>query len=274
MLRVRGPLHETVMLIDHLVVPPRSGLRLICKHSQVGVDQRLLCKIIERKLGFWEKDTYKRYLKVSLNVNSVIFGNLPPVDMVWEVSAAEIEHYKPRLPPDPVLSAILRSENPDDLLPLFLLLLPLFKHSFSTATHLVLWLNYDGDDGTEVFRPLVNIFPSFVNLVSLHLLGDSLPYIFQFLQYLPPSGSISLPALETLHFFQGYFRSGSESLGRAARYLQWRRERGFPIKLVYIYESRIDRELIAMKFGDVGVDLEGWNDSDDSYSDSDGDGLE
>jgi F-box-like len=278
MLRVSGPLHETVMLIDHLVVPPRSGLRLICNHSQVGVDQRLLCKIIERKLGFWEKDTPDRDFKVILDSHSFVFGNLTHVDTTWEVSAAEIEHYKQILPPDPVFSLILQSENTGDILPLFFLLFPLFKHSFPTTTHLVLWLDYDRDDGTEAFRPLVNTFPSFVNLVSLDLLGDSLSYLFPLLQHLLPSGSVFFPALETLHFLEAYFRLGSKSLDHAAAYLQWRRERGFPVKLVHIDESTIDRGLITMKFGDVEIDLDrgndsghsdGWDRSDDS-DDSDG----
>jgi hypothetical protein len=164
---------------------------------------------------------------------------------------------------------LLQSENADDLLPLFFLLFPLFKHSFPTTTHLVLWANYYRDDAPEVFRPLVNIFSSFVSLVSLDVSAGSLPYLFPLLQDLPPLGSILLPALETLHFLQGYFRPGSESLDHAATYLQWRRARGFPVKLVHIYESRIDRELITTEFRDVRIELDGWNDSDDSDSDSD-----
>ena len=52
MLSVDGPFHESVTLVDHLIVPPRCGLRLRCYDAHLGFDQQRLWANIEKKDGF------------------------------------------------------------------------------------------------------------------------------------------------------------------------------------------------------------------------------
>ena len=42
MLSVDGPFHESVTLVNHLIVPPRCGLRFCGYDAHLGVDQRRL----------------------------------------------------------------------------------------------------------------------------------------------------------------------------------------------------------------------------------------
>jgi hypothetical protein len=272
MLGVNGTFHESVTLINQLITAPHCGLRVDCKHASLGPDQRILWAIIERKLKFWEKDIPNRRFTANHKQHSVAIGNLENINNIWEACSAEVVHYSQRFPPwprsDPVLTIILRFGNTENVTPLFLSLFALFDYTFATTTYLTLWIDDDVDNGTQIFLPLVSSFRSFVNLKSLDLLHDSHSYLFPLLQHVSPSNSILLPALHTVHFLQANFRRNSGSLARVAAFLRWRREEGFPIQKVRIYESRVDREFILLELGDVEVDLASWIDSD---SDSDED---
>jgi hypothetical protein len=246
--------------------------RVDCKHACLGPDQQILGAIIERKLKFWEKDIPDRRFTAKHHQHSVSIGNLDTFDSSWEACSAEVVHHSQKFPPwprsDPVLTIILRLGNTEDVTPLFLSLFALFDYTFTTMTYLTLRIDYELDNGTEVFLPLVSSFRSFVNLKLLDLLDDSHSYLFPLLQHVSPSNSVLLPTLHTVHFLQANFRRDSGSLACVAEFLRWRREEGFPIQKVRIYESRVDREFILLELGDVEVDLTSWNDSD---SDSDGD---
>ena len=264
MLRVAGALHESVTLINQLIMPPHCGLKLNCKHARMGVEQRMLWTIIEGRLNSWETDTPGRYLIANHREHSIAFGNDPYIGIQWEVTAAEFMYYKRKLPPDPVLAIALNSENSEDVTPLFLSLFALFDHTFMTTTYLTLWVEYEPPNGAEVFFPLVDRFRFFLNLESLDLLGGSHSFLLSILQHVSPSSSESvlLPALRALHFLQGHFRRDSESVAHIASFLRWRKERGLPIHTVDILESRIDREFVLSELRDVTVHMSSWNDSD------------
>jgi hypothetical protein len=270
MLRVNGVFHESVTLINQLITPPHCGLRVDCKHARLGPDQRILWAIIERKLKLWEKDIPDRRFTAKHHQHSVTIGNLEKIDITWDACSAKAVYHSQKFPPwprsDPVLTIILRLGNTEDVTPLFLSLFALFDYTFMTTTYLTLWIDDDVDNGTQVFLPLVSSFRSFVNLKSLDLLHDSHSYLFPLLQHVPPSNSILLPTLHTVHFLQAHFRRDSGSLARVTAFLRWRQEEGFPVQKVHIYESRVDREFVLLELGDVEVDMSDWN-----YSDSDSD---
>ena len=48
MLPLDGAYHESVKLVEHLIVSPRCGLRLRRNGAHVGFDQRKLCAIIDK----------------------------------------------------------------------------------------------------------------------------------------------------------------------------------------------------------------------------------
>ena len=272
MLRVDGVFHESVTLINQLVTPPHCGLRVDCRHTSLGPDQRILCAIIERKLKFWEKDIPDRRFIAEHEEYSVALGNLENIDVTWGACSAEVVQHSQKFPPwprsDPVLTIILRLGNTEDVTPLFLSLFALFDHTFATTTYLSLWIDCEVDNDTEVFLPLVNSFRSFVNLKSLDLLHDFHSYLFPLLQHVSPSNSVLLPTLHTVHFLQADFWRSSGSLACVTAFLRWRREEGFPVQKVRIYESRVDREFVLLELGDVEVDMADWNDSDPDSDDA------
>jgi len=261
-LSVEGGFHESVTLINQLITHPSCGLRLRCINAHFGSEQKMLWDMIDKKLDFWEKDTPLRRFIANLNGDSFSIGNLIGINSAWEVSEAEELEYKRILPLDPLVTVSLRSQNSDDAISLFLSLFGLFERTFSTTTSLTLWMDYRGVNGVEIFRPLVERFRSFVNLETLSLANDSHSFLFPLLQHISSPGSVLLPVLHTVYFISAYFRCNSESLTPVAAFLQWRREQGFPIQKVDIYESRVDRNLVLSQLGEVEVDMDYSNDSD------------
>ena len=260
MLRIEGGFHESVVLINQLAVPPRCGLRLSCDNARLGFDQRLLCDIIEGKLDSWGDTQTRdcRFIAIHRE-HSMIIGNLDNIDAAWEISAAEVM-YRRKLVPDPVLTVKLQSHDPEDITPLFLTLFTLFERIFVTTTHLVLWItSLEGENGTEIFLPLIDSFRSFVNLKSLNVIHDSHSFLFPLLQRIPP---VLFPALQALYFLRGHFRQNSDSVAQVAAFIRWRIERGYPVEKVNICQSRVDREFVLSQLGDVEVDMNTWNDSD------------
>ena len=268
-LSVEGGFHESITLINQLITPPSCGLRLRCNHARFGPEQKMLWTMIDKKLDFWEKDTPHRRFIANLNEESFAIGNLVNINTVWEVSEAEELEYNRILPLDPLLTVSLRSHTSDDAISLFLSLFGLFERTFSTTTYLTMWMDYRGVNGLEVFHPLVEHFHSFVNLETLGLANDSHSYLFPLLQRISPPGSVLLPVLHTVYFINAYFRRNSESLTPLAAFLQWRREQGFPIRKVDIYESRVDRNFVLSQLGEVEVALD-YNDSDPDTGEEEG----
>ncbi|KAF8815415.1 hypothetical protein BYT27DRAFT_6698323 [Phlegmacium glaucopus] len=264
-LSVEGGFHESVTLINQVITPPSCGLRLRCNHAHFGPEQKMLWAMIDKKLDFWEKDAPHRRFIAKLNEKSFAIGNLVDIDSLWEVSKAEELEYKRILPLDPLLAVSLRSDNSDDAISLFLSLFGLFERTFSATIYLTLWMDYSGVNGLEVFRPLVERFRSFVNLKTLGLANDSHSYLFPLLQDISSPGSVLLPVLHTVYFVTAFFRR-RENLTQVAAFLQSRREQGFPIQKVDIYESRVDRNLVLSQLGEVEVKM------DDNDSDTDTDG--
>ena len=65
---------------------------------------------------------------------------------------------------DPIMTITLRLSNPQDTVPLFFSLFALFKWTFFDTVYLKLSVDYEPDDGPEVFLPLDDSFRGFVKL--------------------------------------------------------------------------------------------------------------
>ncbi|KAF8799987.1 hypothetical protein BYT27DRAFT_7118757 [Phlegmacium glaucopus] len=83
-----------------------------------------------------------------------------------------------------------------------------------------------------------------------------------FEQYMSSPGSVLLPVLDTVYFFDVIFRRNPHLLPVAV-FLMWRREEGFPIRKVDIDGSRVNRDLVPWELGEVEVEIHN-NDSEDS----------
>ena len=260
MLSIEGEFHETVTLINHLIMPLRCCLRLRCNNTQMGFDQRILWALLRAKMDSWEKETPNRRLDVVQREDSITVANNHNPACVWD-TGAEAAYYKPiRL--DPTLAMTLRSPNSREVLSLFLQLFGVFEQTFSTTTSLKLWIDYPGSDGTEVFLPLISSFPSFEKLSTLYLRHDSHSFLFPLLQRISSSGSILLPSLHTVIFINADFRPSSGSLDRVSAFLEWRRKQGFPIYHIDIIESQTDGEYVQSQLREIEVDMDDWTDSD------------
>ena len=247
MLSIDGSFHESVTLVDHLIVPPRCGLRLRCYGAHLGFDQQRLWAIIEKKMDSWARNSPNRYLEASSLYNwndgsKIIIGNfrLPDPSVTywtsWRTEAKETAEglYASDNGVDPIMTIILRSVENQKAIPLFLSLFALFEWTFFDTTHLKLWIDYDANDGVEVCLPLVDSFRGFVNLEKLSL-GYDIPTEFPFL-LLQQANSVILPALKSIEFLDARFKSGSESLLPVLDFLQWRREQGFPVQKIEIFQ--------------------------------------
>ena len=273
MLSVDARFYEGVTLVDHLIVPPRCGLRLCCRGADVGFDQRKLLAIIEKKLDSWGKNDPNRHLEASSTPQHVAIGYSPHLRPVWITGAEEVKYQRYIHLLDPVLTITLYFSTRQDTVPLFLTLFALFERTFFNTTSLKLLIDYEADDGAEVFLPLVDSFRGFVNLEKLSLAHDSSSkFLFPLLQH---SNPVLPPALkiESLEFSDASFYSTSDSFLRVADFLQWRREQGFPVQEIEIVESFIDRRYILTHWHlkDTVVKIYDSNftdsDSDDDYSD-------
>ena len=259
MLSVEGTVQDTLSLVEHLIAPPRCGLRLRCSGVHLGYDQRRLWAIIKKHLDSWAKNAPNRHLGAYSTQDVAAVGNLPDVEFaeVWdtEASVAFFKQYIHLL--DPVLSITLYPSNPEDAVPLFLSLFTLFERTFFDTTYFKLCIDYDPDDGLEVFQPLVDNFRGFVNLERLYLKYDSLStFLFPLLQHYLPSNPILLPALQSLSFSNAMFtRSSSDSLFRVADFLRWRREQWVPVQKIDIVDSWIDIQDVITYFQDTPVDF-------------------
>jgi hypothetical protein len=228
----------------------------------MGSSQRTLWAILKTKLDSWEKDTPNRRFDAIQRDNSISVGNNRDSTTVWDTEA-EAAYYETIRHPDPTLAVTLRSPDTQEVLSLFLQLFAIFEPTFPTTRSLKLWIDYPRSDSAEVFLPLIRCFPSFETLCTLYLTSDSHSFIFPLLQRISESssGSVLLPFLHTIIFINADFRPSSGSLARVSSFLQWRRERGFPIHNIDIIESWIDREYIQSQLQDVGVGMDVWNDT-------------
>ena len=267
MLSVEATLHESVSLVEHLIAPPRCGLRLCCDSVHIGFDQQKLCAIIEKKMDSWAKNGPDRYLSAYYttqhnDIVRVAVGNLP-IEDVWDTEASS-EHCIDLL--DPVLTIVLRISNSQEAVPLFLSMFVLFERTFFNTTHLNLFIDYELYDGPEVFLPLVDSFRGFINLESVHLGYDSLSkFLFYLLQH-SLSNSVLLPRLQSLSFRNATFRRHTtNSLLQVSDFLRWRGEQGFPVQKIVIVESWVSREYIQTYIQDTVVEF------DDCYYHSEGD---
>ena len=267
MLSVDDAFYESVTLVEHLISPPRCGLKLRCDGAHVGFNQQKLWAIIEKKMDSWEKNAPNRYLEVWSTQDAVEIGNLLRSGIVWGAEA-EVIHDKQHIHLlDPVMNITLYLSNPQDTVPLFFSLFALFQRTFFDTTYLKLCVDYEPDDGPEVFLPLVDSFQGFVNLEEMHLqYGSLLKFLFPLLQHSLPN-SVLLPALRSLQFCNATFRHTSDQLLRVADFLRWRREQGFPVQKINIVQSRINREYILTHIQGTFVEIDGFNFSDSDSED-------
>ena len=158
-----GEFHESVTLVEHLIAP-RCGLRL---RAHVGVDQRKLLVIFEKKMDSWAKNTPNRHLEaLRTQLCRDRESTLARMGTETEVIHYDSEWLKLL---DPIMTIALRLSNPQDTVPLFLSLFALFERTFFDTTYLKLWIDYEPDDGAEVFLSLVDSFRGFVNLEKVYL---------------------------------------------------------------------------------------------------------
>ena len=238
MLSVDGPLHESVILVDHLIVPPRCGLRFCGYDAHIaGLDQRRLWAIIEKKMDLWARNAPNRHLEAS-NIfygwddsYHVTIGNLKlPFPCggprtPWSTEAVEVEKglCTSGSGVDPVLSITLQIADIQMPVPLFLSLFALFEWTFFDTTYLQLRIGC----GPELFLALFDSFRRFVNLETLSL-GYYIATDFPF-PLLQQTNSVIFPALKSIELFRGDFQNGPESLLPVANFLQWRKKQGFPV---------------------------------------------
>ena len=266
MLSIDGPFHESVTLVDHLIVPPRCGLRLRCDGAHLGFHQRRLWANIEKKMDSWARNSPNRHLEASSTYShwndgsNVTIGNtrLPgPSGAPWSTEAAEVANglCAGGSGVDPVMTIVLRLAENQNAVPLFLSLFALFEWTFFDTTHLKLWIDYYPNDGAEVFLPLVDSFRGLVNLEKLSL-GYDIPTDFPF-PLLQQANSVILPALKSIEFIDAEFHSGSESLNPVVDFLRWRREQGFPVQKIEIFQVScyVDREYILAHIQDTLVEI-------------------
>ena len=243
MLMVEGPFHECVALVKHLILPPRCGLSLRCEDAHVGSDQRQLWAIIEKRIGSWAKNVPYRRLNAKAGAGSVDIGNIPREDDGRDL--------------DPIMSISLYSSNFEETIPLFHSLFALFERTFFTTTILRLWINHD-TARAEAFTSssLFDHFRGFANLEKLIVGNDCLPrLLFPFLQSANP---VLFPTLKSLYFYNVKFRDGSDSILRLADFIQWRRERGFPVEKINIGRNShwINREYVLSHIQDTIVEMD------------------
>ncbi|KAF8806800.1 hypothetical protein BYT27DRAFT_7166964 [Phlegmacium glaucopus] len=262
-LSVEGGFHESVTLINQVITPPRCSLMVRCNHAHFGPEQQILWAMIGKKLDFWEQDVDIRRFIGDLHENSFSIGNLRDIGSSWEENEAEELKYMGDPPLDPFLAVSLHSHNPDDVTSLFVSLFGLFEPTFSGTIYLDLCLDYRGENGLEIFRPLVEHFRSFVELESLSLVYDSHEFILPHLQRISSPGSVLLPVIYVVNFSGAIFRRNSH-LTPVAAFLQWRREQGFPIEEVHISDSHVDRNLVLSLLEDVEVKMGDSNSTDDT----------
>ena len=258
MLSLNGSFHESVTLLDHLIMPLRCGLRFCGYDARIGFDQRRLWAIIEKKMDSWARNAPNRCLEASsIKIYSNIrvnIENLSVPGMSWDRKA--VERARGRCSSgsgvDPVISIslqIARNQKPVDL---FFSLFALFEWTFFDTTYLGLCIEHR-EDG---ILPLVDRFRGFVNLEKLTLYDTRTEFPFPFLQQ---ASSVLLPALKSIKFIDTNFHAGSESLLPVANFYQWRREQGFPVQKLEIVQhlcSRsIDREYILAHIQDTVVEI-------------------
>ena len=266
MLSIDGPFHECVTLVNHLIMPPRCGLRLRCDHVNLGFDQRPLWAIIKKKIDSYAKNAPNRNLIASSFYSSVTIKNVlhGPFDdsSGWATEAREVHNQQYPHLLDPVLTIKLRLSNPQDSFPLFLSLFALFERTFFDTTYLCLWIYYDVDDGADVFLPLVDSLRVFENLEMLHLVHESLVKLL--LPLLQRANSVLFPAVKSIYFRDVTFDQTSDLLLRLTEFLQWRREQGFPIQKIVIEGCRTNRKDVPTHIQGTVVEIDdfGYPDSD------------
>ena len=270
MLSVDDGSRESVTLIEHLIVPPRCGLRFRCDDAHIWLDQPKLWAIIEKKVDSWAKNVPNRYLEVWDTRSIFAFRNLQHGlnDVAWGTEA-EVLHNKQYNEHihllDPVMTVTLHLSNPHDTFLPLLSLFALFERTFSDTTHLKLCINNGLDNGPENFLPLVDMFRGFVNLKEIYLQFDSLLLLLLPLLQRSLPNSVLLPALQSLRLRNTILNHTSSSLLRVADFLQWRGEQGFPVQNIHIADTVINRKLILthIRFQDTVVEID-----DSNYSDS------
>ena len=79
--------------------------------------------------------------------------------------------------------------------------------------------------------------------------------LFPFLQH---ADSVLLPAIKSLYFFDVTFQDGSDAILRLADFLQWRKERGFPVQKITIESDprRINRQYVLSHIQDTVVEMD------------------
>ena len=242
MLSVEDEFREIVTLIEHLIAPPRCGLRLFCDNAHVGFEQRKLWAIISKKMESWANNAPNRYLEVWCDEYTFAFGNLHHgLEIGWDTEAEAIYRNSHIHLQDPLMTITLRLPNPQDTFNPLLSLFAMFEWTFFDTTHLKLCIDFDPDSRPEIYLPLVDMFRNFVNLKELYLGFDSLMLLFLPLLQRSLPNSVFLPALQSLELYNANFRHPSESLPRVADFLRWRGEQGFPVQKVHIADSWIDR---------------------------------
>ena len=271
MLTLDGALHDCVTLVEHLISPPDCSLRLCCDGAHVGFEQRTLWAIIEKKMTSWVKNVPNRRLEAHCTQDEVMVRNLPYYG-IWGIEADAGPYSWHVQVLDPIMTITLRLSNPQDTVPLFFSLFALFEWTFFDTVYLKLSVDYEPDDGPEVFLPLVDSFRGFVKLevMCLGFCSSSVSkFLYTLLQHsLPNSSSVLLPALQFLLLYNADFRPPSSSLLRLTEFLRWRGEQGFPVRKIDIFESWIDREYILNHIGiqDTVIEFGSCNDSDASES--------
>ena len=242
MLSVDGPFHESVTLVDHLIVPPHCGLWFRSYGVHLGFDQRRLWAIIEKKMDSWARNVPNRHLEASSTftfwnyIPYVTIGNIRfssgGLRAKWSSQAAEVANGRCSSGSgvDPVMAVVLQLAENQNADPLFFTLFALFEWTFFDTTYLELCIE---EYEVEVFLPLVvDGLRGFVNLEKLSLGNDyAMGFPFPFLQQ---ANSVLLPALKSIRFIDPDFEP--KSLLLVGNFLQWRREQGFPVQKIEIVQ--------------------------------------
>ena len=115
---VVGEFHESITLVNQLIIHPRCSLTLELSHAPFGLDQHILYSILDKKLDFWEKDSPNRRFAAGLDEDSTFMGNSFSLT-TWNFSDAEEVNHGRVLPPDPPLIISLHSLDSDLAISLF-----------------------------------------------------------------------------------------------------------------------------------------------------------
>ena len=269
LLTINTRICSCISLIDHLNIPPSCGIEFwlsptIGRSSVVLDSPKPMLFFLSKQFTHWPQNCSDRYLKAEiLNGGKIHFGNSKSVgeDSSRYMTKSDKVEAHSRYSKDPMLSLVLTLNPFDDSFAFYNQLLELYSPTFSTTTTLDLWIAQEFANSvittttTSGSFPALATFPSFTNLKTLNLLGQSPRYLLPLFHHSSlPGHDVLFPALESLHLTE----TNMEGLrSEFVAFLRRRAKAGIPlseIKMLGGFVSNQTAERLS-RFGNLRVSL-------------------